>query len=63
MSRRLEACAPSAIVLPAQILDSNTIDEIGKMECLSTRFVAAMRELLDSGLPGPPQSRIVPVDS
>lgn len=27
------------------------IDEIGKMECLSSRFVEAMRRLLDSGRP------------
>jgi nucleoside-triphosphatase len=25
------------------------VDEIGKMECLSERFIAAMRGLLDSG--------------
>ena len=27
------------------------VDEIGKMECLSTRFVELMRRLLDSGAP------------
>jgi len=27
------------------------VDEIGKMECLSARFVAAMRRLLDSRMP------------
>jgi len=27
------------------------VDEIGKMECLSPRFVAAMRALLDAGRP------------
>ncbi len=32
-------------------VDVYLIDEIGKMECLSTRFVAAMRELLDSAKP------------
>ena len=36
------------------LLDPNAaevflVDEIGKMECLSERFVAAMRRLLDSG--------------
>src|SRR5215470_2647724 len=32
-------------------IDVYLVDEIGKMECLSLGFVAAMRELLDSGRP------------
>jgi len=32
-------------------IDVYLVDEIGKMECLSPGFVAAMRELLDSGRP------------
>ena len=36
------------------LLDPNAaevflVDEIGKMECLSERFIAGMRRLLDSG--------------
>lgn len=31
--------------------DAWLVDEIGKMECLSERFVAALRSLLDSGVP------------
>src|SRR5262249_31170405 len=34
-----------------QGIDVYLVDEIGKMECLSPEFVAAMRELLDSGRP------------
>jgi nucleoside-triphosphatase len=32
-------------------IDLYVVDEIGKMECLSTRFVAAMQALLDSDRP------------
>jgi nucleoside-triphosphatase len=40
----------------AAMLESDTtsvylVDEIGKMECLSSTFVSAMRHLLDSGRP------------
>ncbi len=31
--------------------DVYLVDEIGKMECMSSRFVAALRGLLDSGKP------------
>ena len=31
--------------------DVYLVDEIGKMECLSPRFVAALRALLDAGRP------------
>jgi nucleoside-triphosphatase len=29
----------------------HVVDEIGKMECLSARFVSAMTRLLDGGMP------------
>jgi nucleoside-triphosphatase len=32
-------------------IDLYVVDEIGKMECLSARFVAAVEALLDSGCP------------
>src|SRR5262249_61291051 len=32
-------------------IDVYLVDEIGKMECLSPEFVAAMRALLDTGRP------------
>jgi nucleoside-triphosphatase len=32
-------------------VDVHVVDEIGKMECLSPRFVSAMRALLDRGRP------------
>ncbi|MBI4604961.1 MAG: AAA family ATPase [Planctomycetes bacterium] len=42
-----------AVALPALELQDDVplylVDEIGKMECFSTSFVAAMRRLLDSG--------------
>jgi len=40
-----DALAPRADV------DLHLVDEIGKMECLSPRFVTAMRALLDAGMP------------
>lgn len=36
---------------PDRLVDAWLVDEIGKMECLSTRFVAAMRALLDGEAP------------
>ncbi len=36
---------------PDSSVDLTVVDEIGKMECLSEAFVAAMRALLDSGRP------------
>lgn len=42
------------VALPALALDDRAIylvDEIGKMECLSSAFVEAVRKLLDSGRP------------
>ncbi len=44
----IDAVVGSALRLDPTI-DSYLVDEIGKMECLSTRFIAAMRSLLDSG--------------
>ncbi len=47
--------AIDAVVATALALDPGVdlylVDEIGKMECFSDRFVVGMRELLDSGLP------------
>jgi nucleoside-triphosphatase len=46
----LEELAERALGLePAA--EAYLVDEIGKMECLSARFVAAMRRLLDAGRP------------
>jgi len=42
--------ARSALALREGI-DLYLVDEIGKMECLSPEFVAAMRTLLDAGVP------------
>jgi nucleoside-triphosphatase len=36
---------------PTQAVDAWLVDEIGKMECLSRRFVTAMRDLLDGSTP------------
>jgi nucleoside-triphosphatase len=36
---------------PAPGIDAYFVDEIGKMECLSARFVTRMRALLDAGPP------------
>jgi nucleoside-triphosphatase len=38
-----------ALLAPRAEVALYLVDEIGKMECLSSRFVAAMRRLLDSG--------------
>ena len=38
-----------ALLAPRADVALYLVDEIGKMECLSPRFVAAMRRLLDSG--------------
>jgi nucleoside-triphosphatase len=46
----LEAIVNDALDLRADA-DVYLVDEIGKMECLSRKFVAAARELLDSGKP------------
>jgi len=45
----IDALAESALAPAAA--DVYLVDEIGKMECLSTIFVAAMRRLLDSRSP------------
>jgi nucleoside-triphosphatase len=46
----IDALSESALSLDrgAQVF---LVDEIGKMECISARFVSAMRALLDSGKP------------
>jgi nucleoside-triphosphatase len=41
----------AALLLPDPGARIYLIDEIGKMECLSAQLVAAMRTLLESGLP------------
>jgi nucleoside-triphosphatase len=46
----IDALAESALTCSDEI-DLYLVDEIGKMECLSARFVAATRTLLDSGRP------------
>jgi nucleoside-triphosphatase len=46
----IDALAASTLAL-ADDIDLYLVDEIGKMECLSARFVAGMRELLDSRWP------------
>jgi nucleoside-triphosphatase len=38
-------------VLATRGIDIHIVDEIGKMECLSPRFVSAMRRVLDRGRP------------
>jgi nucleoside-triphosphatase len=43
----LDALTESALAMDASI-DVYLVDEIGKMECLSARFVAAMERLLSS---------------
>jgi nucleoside-triphosphatase len=45
----LDAVVASALALRS--VDIHVVDEIGKMECLSPRFVSAMRALLDGGRP------------
>ncbi len=46
----IDDLAPSFLAL-APSTDVYLVDEIGKMECLSKNFVAAMRKALDSGKP------------
>ncbi len=46
----IDALAPSFLA-PAAPVEIYLVDEIGKMECLSEKFVAAMRGLLDAGKP------------
>jgi len=52
---RVDVDAVDAMVDRALVLDEATdvyiVDEIGKMECLSRRFVTAVGALLDSGRP------------
>ncbi len=43
----IDAVAAEALA-PSPSIDLYLVDEIGRMECLSRRFVAAMRVLLDS---------------
>jgi nucleoside-triphosphatase len=43
--------ALAATLRPDPRVDAWFVDEIGKMECLAPRFVAAMRALLDAGVP------------
>jgi len=43
----IDAVAESALALDPAV-DVYLVDEIGKMECFSPRFVASMRALLDS---------------
>ena len=43
----IDAAAESALAVKDEV-DVYLIDEIGKMECLSPKFVAALRALLDS---------------
>ena len=42
----IEAAAQASLV-PSEAIEVYLVDEIGKMECLSPRFVAAMQALLD----------------
>jgi len=44
----LDASAP-ALLAPGSGIEVYLVDEIGKMECFSVRFISAMRALLDSG--------------
>ena len=46
----IDGLAESALALRDEV-EIYLVDEIGKMECLSPRFVAAMRGLLDSAKP------------
>lgn len=46
----IDDLAPSFLALEPSV-EIYLVDEIGKMECLSERFVAAMRKVLDSGKP------------
>ena len=46
----IDAVAESALAVKDSV-DVYLVDEVGKMECLSPQFVAAMRELLNSPKP------------
>lgn len=46
----IEELTEAALALRPEI-DTYLVDEIGKMECLSDRFIEAVRTLLDSGRP------------
>lgn len=46
----IDAVADSALVVRDEV-DVYLVDEIGKMECMSSRFVVALRGLLDSAKP------------
>ncbi len=46
----IDAVAEDALA-PRADVDLHLVDEIGKMECLSPRFVTAMRTLLDAEMP------------
>ncbi len=46
----IDDLAPSVLALE-QPVDIFLVDEVGKMECLSREFVAAMRKVLDAGKP------------
>jgi nucleoside-triphosphatase len=46
----IDALVEHALAEPGAV-DIHLVDEIGKMECLSERFVAAMRALLDGATP------------
>lgn len=46
----IDAVADSALAVRDEV-DVYLVDEIGKMECMSSRFVAALRGLLDSAKP------------
>jgi nucleoside-triphosphatase len=41
----------AAVLAPGAAVDAWLVDEIGRMECLSPRFVAAVRVLLEAGAP------------
>jgi nucleoside-triphosphatase len=43
--------ASASLLTPDAAAEVYLVDEIGKMECLSSRFVAAMRTLLDGATP------------
>ncbi len=49
----MDVAAFESIAMPefARPCDLMLIDEIGKMECFSARFVVALRELLDGATP------------
>ncbi len=46
----IDVLAPSFLA-PDPTIEAYLVDEIGKMECLSEKFIAAMRVLLEAGKP------------